>query len=299
MPPADPGPLTAGNLDGLVRLLADDDERIRRIARENLSAAGERAFEVVRDRARLAEDPRVRHAAEEFLLESLRREAVEAWCAAAASPSIDLEEGAFLVARSEHPAIDIPPYRAVLDGYSEVLHRRLSALRSSAAIVDRMNALLFREVGYKGNRERPHEPENSILDSVIDRKLGSPLSLSILYLLVARRINLKLEGVGLPGHFLLRYKEGRRSSFLDPWSGGQPWTHGDCVAYLEAEGMPFQEEYLRPASDREILLRLLEDLLRIHHAAGSREPEDRVTGMLAALRRKGSKGIGGREAPGG
>src|ERR1051325_2892035 len=95
--------LSPGSIDGLVRLLADDDERIRRIARENLTAAGVPALEIVRDRAQGADDPQVRRAAEEFLLETRRQEALAQWTAFASAADTDLEKGMVLIARSEHP----------------------------------------------------------------------------------------------------------------------------------------------------------------------------------------------------
>jgi len=287
MAASDPSSLSAGGIDGLVRLLADDDQRIRRIALENLRAVGERALEVVRARARAAGDPRVRKAARDFLLEERRREAIERWRAAAAGTSLDLEEGAVLIARSEYPALDPGSCSATLDGYGAVLKRRLAAVRSTSAMVERMNALLFKEIGLRPNRERPHEPENCYLNEVLDRKLGTSISLSIVCVLIGRRIGLRLEGVGLPGRFLLRYRTGRHSSFIDPQNGGRSWSLQDCVAHLEAEGFAFREEYLRPMDDREVLLRLIESLLRIYHAAGDREREDRVTRMVVALRMKG------------
>jgi regulator of sirC expression with transglutaminase-like and TPR domain len=278
--------LTPATLDALVRLLADDDARIRGIAREKLAEAGDRALDVLRDRALCAEDLRVRAAAEEFLREARRTEVLRLWGAMARASEPDLESGALLIARSEYPDLDAAPYHGALDEYARVLGRRLGAIRSPAEVFERLNTLLFKDLGYKGNRERYHDPENSYINRVMDRKLGIPISLSAVYVLVARRLEQKIEGVGLPGHFLLRYRAGRHEVFLDPFNQGREWSLQDCRAHLLAEGFSFQEEFFRAVSDREILLRMLENLLRIYHTAGDQPRMERVTRMQESLRGK-------------
>ncbi len=276
--------LTPAALDALVRLLADDDARIRGIARDRLAGAGERALEAVRGRALDAEDPRVRAAAEEFLREVRRGEALRRWDSLAGSREADLEEGAVLIARSEYPDLDPAPYKKALDDYALVLGKRLGAVRSPDQVFERMSALLFKELGYRGNRERYHDPENSYINRVMDRKLGIPISLSAVYLLVARRLEQKIEGVGMPGHFLLRYRSGKHELFLDPFNQGRHWTHLDCRAFLAAEGIDFHEDHLRAVTDREILFRMLENLLRIYHSGDDLARAERVTRMQEALR---------------
>lgn len=278
--------LTPATLDALVRLLADDDARIRGIAREKLAGAGDRALDVLRDRALGAEDPRVRTAAGEFLRDAKRTDVLRRWDAVARSPGADLETGALLIARSEYPDLDPAPYHQALDEYAQVLGRRLGAIRSPGEVFERLSTLLFKDLGFKGNRERYHDPENSYLNRVMDRKLGIPISLSAVFMLVARRLDQKIEGVGLPGHFLLRYRTGKHEVFLDPFHHGREWSLQDCRAHLLAEGFAFQEEFLRAVSDREILLRMLENLLRIYHSSGDQARLERVTRMQESLRGK-------------
>src|SRR5262245_28376222 len=148
---------TPATLDALVRLLADDDARIRGIAREKLAGAGDRALDVLRDRAAGAEDPRVRTAAEEFLRDAKRAEALRRWDASVRSRQADLEAGAFLIAQSEYPDLDPAPYRRTLDEFAQVLERRLGAIRSPDHVFERLSALLFTDLGFKGNRERYHD----------------------------------------------------------------------------------------------------------------------------------------------
>lgn len=276
----------AGRIDALVRLLADDDEKIRRVARENLTAAGERALEIVRERARRTDDPRVREAAHHYLREARREEVIQAWIQFAGGQDADLETGSFLIARSEYPDLDLASARRTLDEYAEVLKKRLAAIRSPDAVVERINHLLFRELGYRGNQRDYYDPRNSYLNVVLKRKLGIPISLAAVYLFVSRRLGQKVEGVGMPGHFILRYRSNRNTFFLDPFNQGRRWTHQDCVAHLESEGYGFREEYLRAVGDRDILERMLANLLGIYHSRQDQERSQRVTRMLTAIRGK-------------
>ena len=273
-------------IGALVRLLADDDERIRRIARENLIAAGGRALSIVEESARGAEDPQVRVAAKRFLKEAHREEAFHSWNSFAAGTQLDLETGAFLIAKSEFPEFDPDPCRQTLDGYAEVLKKRLAAIRSPDAIIERINALLFKDLGFRGNRDDYYDPLNSYLNTVMERKVGIPISLCAIYLLVSRRLGLKVDGVGMPGHFILSYRAGRHARFIDAFDRGKRWTHQDCLDHLVKEGYGFREEYRRPADDREILVRMLANLLGIYHSRQDAARTDRITRMLAAIQQK-------------
>jgi regulator of sirC expression with transglutaminase-like and TPR domain len=286
--------LTAGRIGALVRLLADDNERIRRIAQENLAAGGPRALEIVRDSARKSEDRQVRAAAHRFLREARREEALARWSSYAKDGSLDLESGAFLIALTEYPDLDPAPFKKALDDYAEVLKKRLAAIRSSEAVVDRINALLFKELGFRGNRKDYYNPKNSYLNMVIERKLGIPISLCAVYLLVARRLGQKIEGVGMPGHFLLRYRTGRHACFLDPFDQGRRWTHQDCMAHLVSEGYGFREEYLRAVDDRDVLARMLANLLGIYHSREDQSRCERITRMFEAIQKKGISDVESR-----
>ena len=182
---------------------------------------------------------------------------------------------------------------ATLDEYADVLRRRLGAPRSPAAVFDRIGGLLFLELGYRGNRESYYDPQNSYLNRVMERKLGIPISALGHLILLARRLGQRIEGVGMPGHFLLRYRNGRQAVFLDPFDQGRRWTYQDCIAHLEAEGFAFRDEYLRALTDREILLRMLGNLLQIYHSLEDHERAERVTRMAAAIKPAGPGPPGG------
>jgi regulator of sirC expression with transglutaminase-like and TPR domain len=143
--------------------------------------------------------------------------------------------------------------------------------------------LLFGEIGFKGNTADYEDPDNSYLNRVIDSKRGIPISLSAVFLAVARRVSLPVQGVGMPFHFLLKYRGPLGEVFLDAFHGGKLVTARECAALLAREKVSLQEEHLRAVSDREILARMLGNLLRIYLKVEDQRRYDRVSAMLKLL----------------
>ena len=182
-----------------------------------------------------------------------------------ALPEVDLplDEGAFLIAGSAHPGLNLDEWLVRLD---EIAGRHV-AHRTAAALSD----ALFVTDGFSGNLEDYSDPRNSLLDDVIDRRLGIPISLSILMIEVGRRIGLGLHGVGMPGHFLVGVDE-EPGVFVDPFHAGRILDVDGCrevFAALQGPDVPFPATYLAPTGPRAILLRVLNNLQRSYLARGS------------------------------
>jgi regulator of sirC expression with transglutaminase-like and TPR domain len=118
---------------------------------------------------------------------------------------------------------------------------------------------------------------------VLERKLGIPITLSAVFLLVARRLDLPVHGVGLPQHFILKYRGKDGDVFLDPFGGGKILGVKGCMQYLPEKHAPFLDAYLRAVTDGEILTRMLGNILRVYIARDDQVRCDRVSGMLKAL----------------
>jgi regulator of sirC expression with transglutaminase-like and TPR domain len=138
-----------------------------------------------------------------------------------------------------------------------------------------LNQFLFEDLGYRGNTDDYYDPRNSYLNDVIDRKTGIPITLSILYMELGRRIGLPLDGVSFPGHFLVRLRLRRGMLVLDPFSGGAPQSEAELRERLQRvipagaiDNVPVGElpleQFLEPASKRQILSRLLRNLKTIY-----------------------------------
>ncbi|HKB07934.1 MAG TPA: transglutaminase-like domain-containing protein, partial [Candidatus Polarisedimenticolia bacterium] len=146
----------------------------------------------------------------------------------------------------------------------------MTGREGDASQIAHLNRLLFEEMGFRGNREEYYDPRNSFLNEVLDRRMGIPITLSMVYIEVGRRIGCRLEGVAFPGHFLVRHS-GRTSMpgvLIDPFNRGQILTEQECARLLlEMYGgkMAFRPELLKRARNREILQRMIHNLKWIYH----------------------------------
>ena len=179
---------------------------------------------------------------------------------------IDLTRAALMIARTEHPNLDIDRYAARIDelaGRVEALISDLQPQRTIAAL----NRVLFDDLGMRGNREDYYDPRNSFLNHVLDRKLGIPITLSIVYMEVARRVGFSLAGVGMPGHFLLKHYGTEGEILIDCFNRGDILSRQDCQSRLNeiySGQMALRPEFLHPISPRQILMRMLNNLKTVY-----------------------------------
>ena len=179
--------------------------------------------------------------------------------------AINLAEAALLIAQDAYPSLDIDAYLRQLDELAEPLRPRWREYAPLPQLVAALNGHLFGEIGFRGNREAYYDPRNSYLNEVLDRKLGIPITLSLVYMEVAGRLGLAVSGIGLPGHFIVETKRDGTSLLLDPFNGGEVLTPEDCERLVqEAYGgsVPFSEDQLAPVRKRQILTRMLNNLKR-------------------------------------
>ena len=275
----------SSRIEALVRLLGDEDPKILAVAWENLERIGAPALPEVERAALEAEDPRVRAQSNRFLKEWSRREVFRRWVDLCRGPTLDLEDGVFLIAESEYPDCDMGKYRTQLDGYAQVLKGRIATARTTDEAVRRISALLFHEIGYRGNSKEYYNPENSYLNRVFDLKRGLPITLATVFLLTARRVGVAVEGVGMPQHFLLKYRGASHEVFIDVFKSGILLTAQDCARRLAEAQVEFHADHLRAVSDREILSRTLGNLLRVYHNAEDTRRSGRITAMLKLLQK--------------
>ena len=275
--------------EALVHLLGDDDSGIRIKAWRHLEKLGAEAIDSIESAAGGAEDPEVRKHAGRFLREHKRREVFKEWLQFCREPGTDLEEGALLVARSEYPDLDPAACTEALDWYASSLEGGLSGDQQGE--VEALVELLAGEHGFRGNGEEYYDADNSYLNRVLESRQGIPLSLSVVYLLVARRCGIALSGVAMPRHFLLKFRApgpgGGGGMFLDPFNGGRLLDVKECVEILESSGEKFREEYLEAADDRVILSRMLGNLLNVYHSSSDSRRMNRVAAMLKLLQAPG------------
>jgi regulator of sirC expression with transglutaminase-like and TPR domain len=177
-----------------------------------------------------------------------------------------LARGALEIARLEYPDLDPDAYLRRLDDYAERVRAGGGAGLTDQVLA--LNRILFREEGYAGNLEEYYDPRNSFLNEVMDRRLGLPITLSIVYLEVGRRVGLPVEGVSFPGHFLVKLPVQGGALVLDPFDAGRSLDEEDLQEQLAQvygdEPAPLVAGLLNAASPREILVRLLRNLKGVY-----------------------------------
>ena len=192
----------------------------------------------------------------------------EAFARALRAPDerIDLARAALLIAAEEYPGLDVAHYLARLDALADEVAPRLHAAAGARERIEALNRFLFSERRFTGNREDYEDPRNSFLNEVLDRCAGIPITLSLVYVEVARRAGVAADGIGFPGHFLVR--AGARGEIVVDCFFGAVLSLEECqrrlAAVLGAGAHLEPALHLRAATPREILLRLLGNLKRIY-----------------------------------
>jgi regulator of sirC expression with transglutaminase-like and TPR domain len=174
---------------------------------------------------------------------------------------IRLDEAALLLARTEYPALNLPAQLARLDALAA--RAQCNPRQPAHTNIANLNHLLFEEEKFTGNEEEYDDPRNSFLNDVLDRKMGIPITLSLVYQEVARRCGLPVVGVGFPGHFLSKYLAASGDILLDPYQRGAILSLQDCEEKLKAqfgEEAEFRPSFLVVSSTKQTLSRMLNNL---------------------------------------
>lgn len=267
----------------LIRLLSDEDERIARTIAGKLKEIGDPAVPLLRE----AEIEQPEMAARiSVVLDDIRAQRLESEChtlSVCEDDDLDLETGAFLIARFAYPDLDVSAYADMLDAMAREVRERLGRKASGEEIVKTINRYLFVEQGFAGNTQEYYDVENSYLNKVLERRTGIPISLSVVYLSIGKRLELPVFGVGMPGHFLVKYEADRYRIFVDSFNGGALLTQKDCARFLDQAGYGFDERYLQKTPSRAILIRMLKNLVAIHNKMDDQANAARLTRFIEIL----------------
>jgi regulator of sirC expression with transglutaminase-like and TPR domain len=182
-----------------------------------------------------------------------------------------LAESALLIAQAGNPEVDVSAYLRQIDDWASYVRDRFDPQTADAAErIEQLNRFLFDELGFAGNTHEYSDPQNSFLSSVMDRRLGIPITLSILYIELGRRLGLPLQGVAFPGHFLVILPVSHGAVVLDPYSEGASLEMADLERLLSQAdpGRHWENDQIRrllePADLRDILVRILRNLKAVY-----------------------------------
>ena len=203
---------------------------------------------------------------------------------------LDLAEAALLIAQEEQPDLDVAHYLKRLDQLADAVRTELPPSPTHNDTLQCLNTHLFLKEGLRGNTGEYYDPRNSFLNEVLETKVGIPITLSVIYMEVGRRLGLALVGIGFPGHFLVRYSGPDGERILDPFLGGASLSEAQLAAKLRnmyGENNPLAAQVsklLTPATKKEILTRMLGNLKGVYLNKGDFERALSVIDRMVLIR---------------
>jgi regulator of sirC expression with transglutaminase-like and TPR domain len=270
----------------LINLLGDEDPTVYQAVKEKIISLGSDT-QIWLKPCQISGDATLRRHAQE-IVRHFDRELADTrfmtYCLQDES-HIELERGAFMMAQTEYPEINVAAYSAMLDDLAGELREWLAMSDPKERLLVRVNEFLFTEKGFTGNMENYYDPENSFLNRVLDRRTGNPVSLCLVYVLLMRRLGFPVSGVGLPGHSVCRFQSGTEEVYVDAFNLGKLLTRHDCIEHLTRCKHEMREEYLQPMGARRMLARMCGNLEQIYLELNRTDDATRVQRYLFALTR--------------
>ena len=262
--------MTERELIALVALLADDDPSIRDRVTAQLVEAGNHGISVLR-----MTDCVGTHAERvQVALSEVQRAQVLARLGAFGQrgPTLSVEDGALLLAELMHPNLDLTSTYATIETLANAAPTSIGS-QNRAVSLKALATYMYQECGFDGDHTDYEDPVNSLLDQVVARRVGLPITLAVVYLAVCARLHIPLEGIGLPFHFVLRLPGAGSQPYLDPFNQAQLLDENDCRDLICSRGYAVTHEHFRPVSSQEITARIARNLLVSYRKRGHAERE--------------------------
>jgi regulator of sirC expression with transglutaminase-like and TPR domain len=250
----------------LLRLLSDEDPTTVALVKAQLASGGSEMIDVLRQLDATA-TPAVSFHIRDIIAE-IEEHTVEAQFVELCrtfGENGDIETAAWILATALLPGEDFTEARQTIDQWGAEVQRRLVKANTPLDRVETLAEFLNLEQRLRGNDDDYYNLRNSLLPAVIESRLGIPISLSVVYMLVGKRAGLTVEGVGLPGHFIVRYE----GIFFDPFHGGRRVGLDECKALLEQQNLTLLPQHLAPTTPRQVLIRMLTN---IYYIADQNDP---------------------------
>ncbi len=177
--------------------------------------------------------------------------------------ALDLVEASLVIDVEDNPTIEIGHYLGQVNDWSEAVRQRLEGSRDVERIVEAINRLLFDEEGFHGENDDYYDPRSALLSETLERHAGLPMTLSVLYIEMSRRVGVEVSGVALPGRFLVKFSGAFGHIVVDPFDGGRVLSNIELQQLLDdvyGGGVRLREHHLRSFTAKEILARELAHL---------------------------------------
>lgn len=268
--------------NAIVRLLSDDDPNTVNLVKEQLASKGEEAVGDLKTLLGVGNE-NVRRHVREVLAEIDANQAIDEISILCPFfyEDASIEHASWLLARALLPGTDVERYRRILDQYGHELALLLDGTVTPDERIIVLADYLGKRHEFRGNTDDYYDAGNSLLPRIIDSRLGIPISLTLLYMLVGARAGMKIEGVNLPGHFLARHGD----ILFDPFERGRIVKLADCNEILARQNLTFSPEHLEVATPRIMFRRMLGNLLTIFQNDGEAAKAEHLAKWIHLLER--------------
>ncbi|MBT5828842.1 MAG: hypothetical protein HOH77_01510 [Candidatus Latescibacteria bacterium] len=263
----------------IIDLLSDDDTDIVASMRHKLFDLGEETIQTILDETH--PDSRAHKEASRVLMrfrepsleERFRNLSVDEY------GDIDLEEGAFTLARFAYPHLDVGAYKTRLGHMAFELAPQVAPDDHPIRVIRVLNHYLFETQKFRAPLQ--YDPDDTFLNRVLDRKRGWPITLSVIYLILGQRIDLPLTGVAMPKHYIVKYDApSGQEIFIDPYNHGQVLTPNECADMV---GAKLTDDLLPEATNRFTLFRMMNNLKHTYLNTGDSKDANRIDGLIQIL----------------
>ena len=266
--------------DAIVKLLRDDDPQTVDLVKDQLTLQGSAALPSLQELLTMYDERVTEHVKDvmgRIDAEEAGRELTRL-CASFAEDD-DLEAFCWLLARAMLPGANVDEWRALLDQWATQIAASRSTEDTAEDRVRRLSHFLGQQLGFRGNTADYYNPDNTLLPRVITTRLGIPITLTLLYMLIGRRSGLRVEGINFPSHFLARHD----GVLFDPFERGRIIGIPECRQILARQKIELQPSHFETATSIAIAQRILANLLYVYQSDEEAEAAGKVTGWLHAL----------------
>lgn len=270
----------APNTQALIRLLRDDDPETVRLVKQQLFSMAEDNPRCL-DSLSHADDEQVSRHARDIINDIQGQNAARDFdlLCHLGGESFSIEQAAWTLARAVEPQRCTSSFEDQVNDWGREFLSRIPSASNSEERVRLLTSFLSEELGFRGNSSCYYCEENSLLPHVISSRVGIPISLALVYMMVGSRAGLRIEGINLPGHFIARHS----GVFFDPFHAGRILDMPDVKQLLARQNIDFKESHLNPATPRQFLLRMLANLLYVYDLDEEDEKRDRVKGWMDTI----------------
>lgn len=270
-------------IESLIYLLEDPDPYVKTNVRNRLFELGEQAVPLLDEQKSQSKDDEERELINDIIqwitYGSLQEDFLDVLENGLGNLK-QLEDAVFILARFENPTLREEEYKRKLDRFASMVSDDLKYQLDDSKKMHILLNFVFDELSFRGSNVDYYNPDNSYLHRVIDRRQGLPISLALIVLFLARRLNLTFYGVNMPIHFMLKYKGELDEVLIDPFDRGKTVTYNQCYFFLKQNGVEPKSEHFETAQPYEILARCIRNLIQSYSRL---EKEDKVENLKSLL----------------